>query len=281
LRRSQLTLCFITDEVSPRLDAGLAFAEAEGLSTIDLRTIDGRNAVDLSDAELADAGRRIRDAGLTVSCLCTPLLKWSPPGKAARTKGDQFAFDLGDRTPSAVFTRTIEVAQRLGARHLRIFSYLAYDGFTPGDLRPALDELLTLAEATDIVLHVENENVCNLVSFPGLEALVTSYRHPRLRALPDIANAVRGGHPPSSTDLARLLPYTDMLHFKDFSRAKGRFVGLGEGDVPFADLLASTLPRHDAPLTLSIETHAPSEPEATTRRSVQGLRRLLASLPLD
>lgn len=281
MRRSQLALCVITDEVSPWLDAGLAFAEAEGLSMIDLRTIDGKNAVDLSDAELADAARRIRDAGLTVSCLCTPLLKWSPPGKAAKTKGDQFAFDLGDRTPGAVFARTFEVAERLGARHLRIFSYLAYDGFTLGDLKPALDELLTLAEAADMKLHVENENVCNLVSFPDLEALVTSYRHPRLRALPDIANAISGGHPPSAADLARLLPVTDMLHFKDFSRRERRRVAVGEGDVPFADLLASTLPRHDAPLTMTIETHAPSDPEAMTRRSVQGLRRLLASLPLD
>jgi sugar phosphate isomerase/epimerase len=281
VRRSQLTLCVITDEVSPSLDAGLAFAKSEDISTIDLRMIDGKNAVDLSDGELADAARRIRDAGLTVSCLCTPLLKWSPPGKAAKTKGDQFAFDLGTRTPSSVYARTFEVAERLGARHLRIFSYLAYDGFELSDLRPALDELIPLAEKADKKLHVENENVCNLVSFPNLEALVTSYRHPRLRALPDIANAINGGHPPSAADIARLLPFTDMLHFKDFSRRQGRRVALGEGDVPFAELLAPSLAHHDAPLTLTIETHAPSEPEATTRRSVHGLRRLLASLPLD
>lgn len=281
MRRSQLTLCVITDEISPSLDAGLAFAKAEGISAIDLRMIDGVNAVDLSNDELAHAARRVRDAGLAVSCLCTPLLKWSPPGKAAKTMGDQFAFDLGERSPSAVYARTVEVAERLGARNLRIFSYLAYDGFMLGDLRPALDELLALAETADMKLHVENENVCNLVSFLDLETLVTTYRHPRLRALPDIANAIRGGHPPSSGDLVRLLPYTDMLHFKDFSRAKGRFVGLGEGDIPFADLLAPAFAHHDAPLTLTIETHAPSEPEATTRRSVHGLRRLVAALPLE
>lgn len=281
MKRSQLTLCLIADEVSPSLDAALAFARTEGISTIDLRMIDGQNAVDLSDTDLDDVARRVRAAGLQVSCLCTPLLKWSPPGKPARTKGDQFAFDLGNRAPAQVFARTFEVAERLGARKIRIFTYLAYDGFKLSDLEPALNDLLPRAEQTGITIHVENENVCNVVSFPVLEALLAAYRHPCLRALPDIANAIRGGHTPTANDIARLLPYTDMLHFKDFSQQHRHFVALGEGDIPFADLLAPILPGHDGSLTLTIETHAPSEPEATTRRSVHGLRRLIASLPLD
>jgi sugar phosphate isomerase/epimerase len=129
-------------------------------------------------------------------------------------------------------------------------------------------------------LHVENEGVCNIAGFAELEALVTAYRHPRLRALPDVANAYRTGLPPSSADLARLLPFTDMLHFKDYANAARRFVAIGEGDIPFTALLAATLPAHEAPLMLTIETHAPSEPAATTRRSVHGLRRMVDSLGL-
>jgi sugar phosphate isomerase/epimerase len=70
------------------------------------------------------------------------------------------------------------------------------------------------------------------------------------------------------------------LHFKDYSNAERRFVAVGEGDIPFAALLAATLPAHDAPLLLTIETHAPSDPAATTRRSVHGLRRLVDNLGL-
>ena len=43
MHRSDLTLCLITDEVSPSLDEGLAFARVEGIGTVDLRVIDGRN----------------------------------------------------------------------------------------------------------------------------------------------------------------------------------------------------------------------------------------------
>jgi sugar phosphate isomerase/epimerase len=280
LHSSHLTLCLITDEVSPSLDEGLAFARAEGIGTIDLRVIDGRNVLALSRDELAAAARRVRGAGLAVSCICTPLLKWSPPGKASQAKGDQFGFDLGDREPGEVYAQAFEAAQILGARNLRVFSYLGYDGYSVDDLRAPIDELLALAEKSDATLHVENEGVCNIAGFAELEALMTAYQHPRLRALPDIANAYLAGLPPSASDLARLLPFTDMLHIKDYASAVQGFVALGEGDIPFAPLLAATLPAHGAPLTLTIETHAPAAPGPTTRRSLHALRKLVAGLGL-
>ena len=62
MRRSDLTLCLITDEVSPSLEEGLAFARAEGIGTVDLRVIDGRNVLALSRGELAGAAQRVRAA---------------------------------------------------------------------------------------------------------------------------------------------------------------------------------------------------------------------------
>jgi sugar phosphate isomerase/epimerase len=280
MRHSDLTICLITDEVSPSLDEGLAFAHAEGIGTIDLRVIDGRNVLALSRGELADAAQRVRAAGLSVSCICTPLLKWSPPGKSARTAGDQFGFDLGDRAPRDVYAHAFAAAEILGARNLRVFSYLAYDDYGLDDLREPVDDLLALAEKFDMKLHVENEDVCNIAGFAELEAVMTTYRHPRLRALPDIANAYRASRPPSAADLDRLLPFSDILHIKDYSNAARRFVAVGEGDVPFATLLAATLPARDAPLTLTIETHAASEPVATTQRSLSALRRMVDGIRL-
>jgi sugar phosphate isomerase/epimerase len=280
MRRSDLTLCLITDEVSPSLDEGLAFARAEDIGTVDLRVVDGRNVLALSRAELADAAGRVRAAGLAVSCICTPLLKWSPPGKTATTAGDQFGFALGDQPPREVYALAFEAAEMLSARNLRIFSYLAFDGYHLDDLRPAIDELLALAEKFDMKLHLENEGVCNIADFAALEALVTAYRHPRLRALPDIANAWIRSMPPSAADLARLLPFTDILHIKDYSSAARHCVAVGEGDVSLAPLLAAALPAHDAPLTLTIETHAAAEPAATTRRSVSALRSMVDGFAL-
>ena len=277
---SDLTICLITDEVSPSLDEGIAFAREEGIGTIDLRVIDGRNVLALSRGELAEAAQRVRAAGLSVSCICTPLLKWSPPGKTARTEGDQFGFELGERTPRDVYAKAFAAAEILGARNLRVFSYLAYDGYCVDDLREPVEDLLALAEKFDMKVHVENEGVCNIAGLAELEAMMTTYRHPRLRALPDIANAYRMSVPPSAADLARLLPFTDILHIKDYSNAARGFVAVGEGDIPIAALLAATLPGREAPLTLTIETHAASEPAATTRRSISGLRRMVDRMRL-
>ena len=280
MRRADLRLCLITDEVSPSLEEGLAFACAEGIGTIDLRVIDGRNVLELTRGELVAAAQRVRTAGLSVSCICTPLLKWSPPGKVAQAKGDQFGFELGERMPGAIFAQAFQAAEVLGARNLRVFSYLAYDGYRLQDLRAPIDALLVLAERFDMKVHVENEGVCNIVGFADLEALMAAYRHPRLKALPDIANAVRKGMPPAAADLARLLPFTDILHVKDYADAAQRFVAVGEGEIPIAALLTATLRAHAAPLTLTIETHAPWDPVATTRRSVHGLRRIVDNLGL-
>jgi sugar phosphate isomerase/epimerase len=280
MRRSDLTICLITDEVSPSLDEGLAFAREEDIGTIDLRVIDGCNVLALTRGELADAAQRVRAAGLSVSCICTPLLKWNPPGKTSRTEGDQFGFELGERAPRDVYAQAFAAAEILGARNLRVFSYLAYDDYRMDDLRMPIDDILALAERFNMKVHVENEGVCNIASFAELEALMTMYRHPRLRALPDIANAYLRSEPPSAAALARLLPFTDILHVKDYADAARRFVAVGEGDIPLATLLAATLPSREAPLTLTIETHASSDPVATTRRSVNGLRRMVDSIGL-
>jgi len=162
MHRSDLTICLITDEVSPSLDEGLEFAHEEGIGTIDLRVIDGRNVLALSRGELADAAQRVRAAGLSVSCICTPLLKWSPLGKTARSEGDQFGFELGDRTPHDVYAQAFAAAEILGARNLRVFSYLAYDDYCVDDLREPIEDLLALAEKFDMKVHVENEGVCNI-----------------------------------------------------------------------------------------------------------------------
>ena len=281
MRRADLTIGLITDEVSPSLDEGLAFARDEEISTVDLRVIDGRNLLALSRSELAEAARRVRAAGLSVSCICTPLLKWSPPGKTAKAEGDQFGFELGDRAPRDIYAEAFAAADILGARNLRVFSYLAYDGSRVDDLREPIEDLLRLAEKFDMKVHVENEGVCNIADFAQLEAVVTAYRHPRLKALPDVANAYRSAAPTSAADLARLLPFSDILHIKDYSNAARSFVAVGEGDLPIAKLLAATLPDRETPLTLTIETHAASEPSATTRRSIDGLRRMIDGIGLD
>jgi sugar phosphate isomerase/epimerase len=270
------TLSVITDEFSPRLEDGIAFAIEEQLTTVDVRSIDAVNFLSLERWQQERAALHIKDAGLKVGCLATPLLKWPAPGKTAATMGDQFGFEARGRKPDEIYRDAFQAAAVLGTRNLRIFTYLTYDGFRIEDLREDLDMLLKLADEYDAVLHVENEPVCNVQSVPELVQLMQAWRHPRLRALLDIGNAWWADKPPSEADLVAVMPFVDLMHFKDFDARAKRVVPMGEGDIPFAELVRVCLDAAKGrTLAFSVETHVPSNPAQATRTSLAGLRACL------
>lgn len=269
------TLSVITDEVSPELSAGLKFAREEKLTTIDIRSIGGVNFLSLDAKHQQQIASEIKDAGLEVGCFATPLFKWPKPGTMAGNAGDQFGFDRKGRSDGELFEDACEAAALLGTRNLRIFSYLTYDGFRNADLEDDYGALLTLAEKYDLMLHVENEPVCNVATVAQLTSLCKAFGHPRLRALLDIGNAAYSGAVPTTSELSEVMPYVDMMHFKDYVATSHAYAPMGDGGVPFAALLPTCFSAaKDRSLTLVVETHVPDDQPGATRRSVAGVRRL-------
>jgi sugar phosphate isomerase/epimerase len=273
------TIAFVNDELKAPLTSTIAFAEANGVQALEVRSIEGRNFLSLTPDEQKGVSRQIAEAGLKVVGLASPLLKWAAPGHAAGKLGDQFGFELGSRTLGDVARLAADAAHRLGTRNVRIFSYLTHDGFKLADLEPAIDELLAIAEREDLVLHVENEPVCNIQNETDLMALMQAWRHPRLKALLDIGNIYAAGGSPDAGRMAALMPFVDHMHFKDFAIGAGRrHVAVGEGDVPYGTFIKACLAA--APgraLTLSVETHVPDDPIGATRRSLVRLGELVAA----
>jgi sugar phosphate isomerase/epimerase len=276
---AQHTIAFVNDELKVPLVDTIAFAQENGVSALEVRSIDGRNFLALSEAEQQDVARRIADAGIKVVGLASPLLKWAAPGRVAGKLGDQFGFEIGSRSLGDIARLTADAAHRLGTRNVRIFSYLTYDGFALADLDAALDDLLALAEREDLVFHVENEPVCNIQDEVDLMALMQARRHPRLKALLDIGNIYAKGVAPEAPRMAALMPFVDLMHFKDFSIGAGRrHVAVGEGDIPFGVLIEACFgAAAGRALTLSVETHVPDDPVGATRRSLAGLRKLVGA----
>ncbi len=275
----QPKLCVISDEPGPRLDTCLEFAVEEKLDSIEVRQVDGVNPLSLTQSQLDSAVSRVQSAGLDVAGIATPLFKWPAPGKAVDTHGDQFGFDRAGRSDAQLFEDAIRIADAFGTRNLRIFSFLTYDGFSIDDLRPGYEALLEMAEKHDKVLLVENEFVCNIARMDQLPELIAAYDTDRLRPLPDIANSAWVGEIPTAEVLQSVMSRAEHIHFKDYSKAAGGFVTLGEGDVDLAGYISSLLSlAGDRQLTFSIETHAKSEPLENTRKSLNHLRQTLANL---
>ena len=276
---TQHTIAFVNDELKAPLSDTIAFAQRNDVAALEVRSIEGRNFLSLSADEQKDVARQIADAGIKVIGLAWPLLKWAAPGRTAGRLGDQFGFDIGARSLGDIARLTADAAHRLGTRYVRIFSFLTHDGFRLADLDPALDELLALAESEDLVLHVENEPVCNIQDETDLMALMEARRHPRLKALLDIGNIYAKGVAPDAGRMAALMPFVDHMHFKDFSIGAGRrHVAVGEGDIPYGAFIKACLAAAgDRALCLSVETHVPDDPVGATQRSLTSLRELAAA----
>jgi sugar phosphate isomerase/epimerase len=265
----------ISDETGPNLNDCIAFAVEAGLDQIEIRMVDGIPPLSLTDQQARDANARIKDAGLTVAGIATPLLKWEAPGKKAADQGDQFGFSREGRSDDDLAMAAVRVADIFETRSLRIFSYLTHAGYVLGDLKTALDQLLSIAERHDKVLRVENEPVCNVARFDQLAELVEHYNTPRLRALPDIGNSAQIGEFPSADLVARVMLHSDHIHFKDYSDQTAKFVPLGQGIVKLDDYMSQLrVGGSGRQLSFSLETHTHDDPMGGTRLSAVKLREI-------
>ena len=99
-------------------DLGMTFAE--------LRVVDGKNIIDHTDAEIDAVRARVEARGMRVLSIASPVLKCTLPDAppvAPHIQQDMFssAFAFDDQPRLA--RRALEIAERTGARIVRVFSY--------------------------------------------------------------------------------------------------------------------------------------------------------------
>ena len=305
----RLQLSVIGDEIGPSLDEMISFAHEHGLKHLDMRTVGGRNLLGMKTEEVIQISRTLEKAGIAVPTFVSPLFKWKAPGKSTNGSKVDFAFDPKQCPVEDWVAHAMQIAVILGAPHMRIFSYLRYNGFQPSDLRSLtghLTKLLGFASHYDITLQLENEPVCNVGNIAELAAFFTAMEQASevasegddedfeerdkrlenppvyLRPLVDIANAWSTGERPSDADIAVLAPLTTAIHLKDRDLAANRTVPLGDGDVPWPAELKRLLGGVETKEVLaSIETHCPQDGRNATARSLAGLRRIAAEIGVE
>jgi sugar phosphate isomerase/epimerase len=271
-------LAVIGDEIGPSLDEMISFCAENGVHRLDMRTVDGKNLLGMKLDEVRAVRQRLDKTNISVPTFVSPVLKWAAPGRAPAGGKVDFAFDPGQCPTDDPLTHAFDVATALGAKRMRIFSYLRYPGYRPIDLGHASSRLLALADRHDVILEMENEPVCNIGSVAELAQFFSALPKPvprRLRPLVDIANSWSIDSPPGDADIAALAPSVDQIHLKDRDLAKRRTVPLGDGDVPWLKELERLLSGVLAPEVLaSLETHCPQDGRNATAKSVAALRRM-------
>lgn len=204
------------DEASPYIDGQIAAMRRNGLDGLEIRGVDGENVSSISLEKAKEVRRKLEDAGLSVWSVGSPI------GKIDIETGDFSAH-------FALLRHTLEVAQLLGAKRLRMFSFYIPAGKDPADYRgKVLDQvgaLLRVGEGSGVLFCHENEK--GIYGDVASRCLELHRAFPQMRGVFDPANYVQCGQETWSA-WQGLRTYIDYLHIKD-ALADGSVVPAGRG----------------------------------------------------
>ena len=113
-----------TDEVHPDFATGLGVMREHGIMYAELRTVNGTNLMDLSPDGLDDVERLLKQNGIQVSALGTPIFKCPLEGRERKIEGDTFgAQEMTYEEHLALLPHCFALAERFGTRVVRCFSF--------------------------------------------------------------------------------------------------------------------------------------------------------------
>jgi sugar phosphate isomerase/epimerase len=226
------TLSGFADEISPDLDEQCRVLTELGMSYLELRGAWNTNVADFDDDQVERVATRLAAAGIRVSSIGSPI------GKVGV---DEIESDLDGHV--ARFRRCAQVARRLEAAYVRVFSFYPRNPRDPtGDRDVVLRGMRALADAAAqesvVLLHENEKAIYGDVPERCLD-IVESVDSPALRLTWDPANFVQCGVRPYTEGYASLRPYVEYLQIKDAIAATGTVVPAGEGDGEVAETLAA------------------------------------------
>ncbi|MGD0830266.1 MAG: sugar phosphate isomerase/epimerase family protein [Terracidiphilus sp.] len=197
---SPFRIAVINDEISQDFDhACFVAAHDFGLKWIELRSMWGKNVMELNAAEIDDARKILARHDLRVTDIASPLFKTDWPG-ASRSpygaKGDLHgAAEATFKQQGEILERSIMLAKQFETNRVRCFDFWRLDDVTP--YRAAIDEKLRaaaqVAGGESVLLLLENEFACNTATGREAARTINAIQSPHLALNWDPANAVMRG----------------------------------------------------------------------------------------
>lgn len=213
-----------SDEAVPDLGGQIAAMVRNGLSGMEIRGIDGRSVTALTVKEAAGVLHRLKDSGLSVWSIGSPI------GKIPLDDGGYAAhLDL--------LRHTLDLAVTLECENLRMFSFYLPESTKPEDCRnEVISRLGKMAEiAQDYGVSLCHENEKGIYGDLASRCTELLDAVPSLRCVFDPANFIQCGQdvPQAWALLGSRVYY---LHIKD-ALADGTVVPAGRGIAGMAELL--------------------------------------------
>jgi sugar phosphate isomerase/epimerase len=259
------------DEIDDDLQVQVRLLRELGIGHLELRGVWGKNVLTFDDDEVAEVRRICDDHGVSVSCIGSPIGK-SP------------ILDPIERE-AANLERIFDIAQAVGTRRVRIFSFYPPDTHTNArydsyvkEATSRLARLTEMAEASDFLLLMENEKGIVGDTLERCHAILNDIRSPHLRFLWDPANFVQVGVArPTGTGWPLLGPFVGYIHVKDARLDDGSICAAGEGDGQVGELLAH-LRDNRYHGVLALEPHLALAGHSSGFSGAGGMRHAVAAL---
>lgn len=220
---NKLILSAFADEYDDNLIKQCAALNKLGIEYIELRGVNGKNVSVLTETEVKDTKKILKDYGIKVSSIGSPLGK----------------IDVNDDLYGHFETakKVFETADELGAKDVRIFSF--YSKETPFEksknkVYDGLEKLVELSADRDFTLCHENEALIYGES-PEKCLEIAEYFGGKIKCVFDMGNFVLDGFNPLSA-YKLLFDYIEYFHIKDALYA-GAIVPAGKGEAKIKEIL--------------------------------------------
>ncbi len=217
-----------SDEIAMDVDTQFRVLEKLNIHYFEPRGIDGRNIADLTDHEVDALREKMAAHGIRVSSIGSPI------GKVKLEEDLEAHFRQ--------FRRVVEIAKKLDARYIRMFSFYHEGGEWSAEERTQVLEqlrrMIDYAREQDVVLLHENEKGIYGDTVDRCADLMQELGCSHFRAVFDPANFVQCGQD-TKEGYDRLKGHIAYLHVKDAFLKDGRVVPAGAGDGNVAYVLKS------------------------------------------
>jgi L-ribulose-5-phosphate 3-epimerase len=258
-------LAAITDEFSPDIETAVSSMAEIGMQGAELRMVFGKNIINLSDEELERAIGIVKERGMEIISIASPLLKCvlpDSPDVDPRFQQDMFAATLTIEDQPRLAERAFRIAERTGAKIIRVFSY--WRTVDPDQcfdrIVAALRQLADQAAARGLTIGLENEHACNIATGAETARLMRVLDHPALKVVWDPANAHVAGEERPYPDGYRQIPAGRIVHVhaKDVKVEghKSQWLRIGDGEIDWKGQVQA-LADDGYKGWISLETHWP------------------------
>lgn len=273
-------IAIINDEISSNLPEIIDFLKSYSLNYVELRTLNQKNMLDHTQNELEEIYKTLKQNGISVSALASPLFKWKiKKSKELTTRNQEnFFFDsnLDRKNKISYIRKACQVAKALRTDYVRIFSTLKsiadpnYDFLQDPLLKFAIEE----TSKYNLTLLLENEPICYISSKQDLQKIIKN-KIPNLKLWLDIANIYEIGEQITLDDICNFKEDIYYIHLKNFDKIH-QYVPLDQGLIDYKQIIRDmTKVMGNKDVILSIETHIKSHTAQATSQSIQNLKKYL------